>query len=143
MLYGSASPSAGSSQPDPYKTAVVDIIVAKVQSVPGDDSCVLIIGYRDLMERMFQNVNPGLSRRFPLDSGFNFEDYSDDELQAILDLKLKQIGFETTAQGKEVVRECLCRARNRPHFGNAGEVDILLNKAKLVHQKRLSSRETM
>ncbi|KAJ5890438.1 uncharacterized protein N7473_006666 [Penicillium subrubescens] len=31
------------------------------------------------------------------------------------------------------------RARNRPDFGNAGEIDILLNAAKICQQKRLSS----
>jgi hypothetical protein len=46
------------------------------------------------MEVMFQNVNPGLSRRFPMGSAFHFEDYTDDDLQKILELKLKQIGFD-------------------------------------------------
>jgi hypothetical protein len=35
--------------------------------------------------------------------------------------------------------EVLGRARNRPHFGNAGEVDILLNGAKSRHQHHLST----
>ena len=30
----------------------------------------------------------------------------------------------------------LNRARNRPNFGNAGEIDILLNVAKARHQAR-------
>ncbi|GKZ98662.1 hypothetical protein AnigIFM59636_005575, partial [Aspergillus niger] len=47
-----------------------------------------------------------------------------------------------TAEAKSVVRQCLSRARNRPNFGNAGEVDILLDKAKLRHQQRLSARKT-
>jgi hypothetical protein len=50
-LYG------GGGVADPYKTAVVDTIVAEVQSVPGDDRCVLLLGYKDQMEEMFQNVN--------------------------------------------------------------------------------------
>lgn len=91
------------------------------------------------MEDMFQKVNAGLSRRFPLDSAFVFEDFADDELRQILDLKLKQQGFEATDQGKMVAMEVLRRARNRPHFGNAGEVDILLNGAKARHQQRIST----
>ncbi|KAK2855600.1 hypothetical protein FQN49_005033 [Arthroderma sp. PD_2] len=142
MLYGGSSTSASGSLGDPYKTAVIDTIVAEVQSVPGDDRCVLLLGYKDQMERMFQNVNPGLSRRFPINSGFIFEDFSENDLQKILNLKLCQIGFHATGEAKGVVRECLRRARNRPHFGNAGEVDILLDKAKLTHQKRLTSKET-
>jgi hypothetical protein len=129
---------AGSATADPYKTAVVDTLVAEVQSTPGEDRCVLLLGYKDQMEDMFRDVNPGLARRFPLDSSFVFEDFSDSELRRILDLKLKDIGFNATAEAKHVAMEGLKRARNRPNFGNAGEVDIILDKAKALHQKHLS-----
>ncbi|PWY84476.1 putative AAA family ATPase [Aspergillus sclerotioniger CBS 115572] len=129
----------GGHETDIYKTAVIDTLVAEVQSTPGDDRCVLLVGYQDQMTTMFQKVNPGLSRRFPLDSAFVFEDFTDHELGLILDLKLKQQGFETTPAGRKVALEVLARARNRPHFGNAGEVDILLNTAKINHQRRLST----
>lgn len=109
--------------------------VAEVQSVAGEDRCVLLLGYKDQMEEMFQKANPGLARRFPLDSAFLFEDFTDEELREIFDRKLKQQGFQTTDQGRKVALEVLRRARNRPHFGNAGEVDILLNSAKGRHQK--------
>jgi hypothetical protein len=52
MLYGGSGGSGGN--PDPYKTAVIDTIVAEVQSVPGDDRCVLLLGYKEKMESMFQ-----------------------------------------------------------------------------------------
>ncbi|KAI1943949.1 hypothetical protein LOZ66_000537 [Ophidiomyces ophidiicola] len=133
----STAPSA-----DLFKLAVVDTLVAQVQSVPGDDRCVLLLGYRAQMEEIFRNSNPGLSRRFPMTSAFEFEDYSDNDLQKIFDLKLNQAGFGVTPETRVVVMECLNRARHRPHFGNAGEIDILLDKAKLVHQKRFSSRQT-
>ncbi|KAI6264472.1 hypothetical protein MCOR28_011007 [Pyricularia oryzae] len=126
---------SGSAQ-DPYKTAVVDTIVAEVQSVPGDDRCVLLLGYKDQMEDMFQNVNPGLSRRFPIASAFSFEDFSNQELRMILDLKLKQQGFGATDQAKNVALEMLDRARNRPNFGNAGEIDLILDATKARHQSR-------
>ncbi|EPS44029.1 hypothetical protein H072_1969 [Dactylellina haptotyla CBS 200.50] len=127
---------------DPYKTAVIDTIVAEVQSTPGEDRCVLLLGYKDQMEEMFRDVNPGLARRFPLESAFVFEDFSDDELRRILDLKLKEIGFGATDQAKNIAMEVLRRARNRPNFGNAGEVDILLDRAKALHQKHMSAGET-
>jgi len=52
MLYGGASGS-GNHQ-DLYKTAVIDTMVAEVQSVPGEDRCVLLLGYKSEMENMFQ-----------------------------------------------------------------------------------------
>jgi len=135
-LYGGGDNQGSSS--DPYKTAVIDTIVAEVQSVPGDDRCVLLLGYKDQMETMFQNVNPGLSRRFPIASGFVFDDFTQEELRKILDLKLKQQGYQATEQAARVAMEMLDRARNRPNFGNAGEIDILLDATKARHQKRIS-----
>ena len=61
MLYAG---SAGTgNQSDSFKTAAIDTIVAEVQSDLGEDRCVLLLGYRYKMVEMFQNVNPGLSRR--------------------------------------------------------------------------------
>lgn len=127
---------------DPFKTAVIDTIVAEVQSTPGEDRCVLLLGYKEQMEAMFEKVNPGLSRRFPISSAFTFEDFTQEELGRILELKLKESGFKATDQGKRVALEVLDRARNRPNFGNAGEVDILLDGAKARHQKRVSAGAT-
>lgn len=136
-LYGGQNSAA-----DAYKSAVIDTIVAEVQSVPGDDRCVLLLGYKDQMTTMFQNVNPGLSRRFPISSAFEFEDFDDEALQQILTMKLKQQGYHATDQAKRVAMDILSRARNRPNFGNAGEIDITLDAAKARHQSRFSHKET-
>lgn len=53
MLYGGGGNSAG-NQSNQFKTTVIDTIVAEVQSVPGDDQCVLLLGYKDQMVEMFQ-----------------------------------------------------------------------------------------
>ena len=44
---------SSSSVSDPYKTAVVDTIVAEVQSVPSDDRYVLLLSYKDQLKEMF------------------------------------------------------------------------------------------
>ncbi|KAK4061577.1 uncharacterized protein Triagg1_10286 [Trichoderma aggressivum f. europaeum] len=131
-LYG------GKGVTDPYKTAVVDTIVGEVQNVPGDDRCVILIGYQEQMEEMFQNVNPGLSRRFSVDTPFAFEDFDDDALRKVLDLKLKASGFTTTGEGKTAALDVLIRERNRPNFGNGGAVTNLLSRAMTSYQKRYS-----
>ncbi|KAJ5939590.1 hypothetical protein N7466_002724 [Penicillium verhagenii] len=141
LFSGGTSDGTGAKS-DPYRSAVIDTIVADVQSRPGDDQCVLLLGYKDQMEQMFQNVNPGLSRRFPIDQAFTFEDFTENELDLILDLKLTEQGYGVTDRARQVVLEMLERARNRPHFGNAGEIDILLNAAKMHHQIRISSNKS-
>lgn len=125
---------------DPFRTAVINTIVSEVHSVPGDDRCVLLLGYEDDMRTMFQKVNAGLSRRFPLEDGFRFNDFDDAELQEILRLKLKQQDVDATPEATNVAMDILARARNKMNFGNAGEVENLISKAKLNRQQRMSSQ---
>ena len=69
--------SVGSGTNDPYKTAVIDTIVEKVQAKPGADIAVVMIGYEEEMKNMMSHVNPGLSRRFQIDEAFYFPDFDD------------------------------------------------------------------
>ncbi|KAJ6117877.1 hypothetical protein N7523_005781 [Penicillium sp. IBT 18751x] len=138
LFPGGTSDGTGAKS-DQYRSAFLDTNVAEVQSTPGEDRCVLLLGYKDQMQQMFQNVNPGLSRRFPMDQAFVFEDFTKQELDLILDLQLKEQGYSVIGRARHVVSDMLKRARNRPQFGNAGEIEILLNAAKMRHQTRLSS----
>ena len=123
---------------DPYRTAVIDTIVAEVQSTPGEDRCVLLLGYKEQMEEMLDNSNPGLARRFQLSFAFKFEDFDDEQLRRILELKLKDQGLDATEEAKTVAVTVLSKARDRPNFGNAGEVENLISHAKGQEQKRRS-----
>ena len=102
---------------------------------------MLLLGYRDQIEAIFQNVNPSLSRRFPISEAFKFKEFIDSKLKVILDIKLKQQGYNITNQGKRVAIDVLKRAYNRPNFRNAREVDILLNGAKARYQQRRTTRK--
>ena len=52
MLYGGGGDDA-KNQNNQFKTSVIDTIVAEVQNVPGDDRCVLLLGYEQQMIEMF------------------------------------------------------------------------------------------
>ncbi|KAK0501724.1 P-loop containing nucleoside triphosphate hydrolase protein [Armillaria luteobubalina] len=132
-LYGGGTTG---QQSDPYKTAVVDTIVAEVQSTPGEDRCVLLLGYKQQIVEMFQSPFLGLSRRFAIEDAFYFDDFSTDELRQILDFKLKDQNLQATEEAKKVALEVLNRAKIRPNFGNAGEVENLLSKAKMHYISR-------
>ncbi|KAH7096945.1 P-loop containing nucleoside triphosphate hydrolase protein [Auriculariales sp. MPI-PUGE-AT-0066] len=129
-------------QTDQFSAAVIDTIVAEVHNVPGDDRCVLLLGYEAQMQDMFQNSNPGLSRRFDVENPFRFEDFSDAELLQILDLKMGQQDMSATDEAKKVVIDVLGRSRLRSNFGNGGEVENLLTRAKISYQKRQSQLPT-
>jgi hypothetical protein len=53
MLYGGGGGDS-KNQSNQYKTSVIDTIVAEVQNVPGEDRCVLLLGYEKQMDEMFQ-----------------------------------------------------------------------------------------
>lgn len=138
MLY-SGSGSGGGSGTDVYKTAVIDTIVAEVQNVPGDDRCVILAGYEPQMVDMFQNVNPGLTRRFQLSDAFRFENFSDSELLQILQLKLTNQDLGATPQALSTAINVLSRLRDGLNFGNGGDVENLISKAKANYQARQSA----
>ena len=83
-------------------------------------------------------MNPGLARRFAIENAFRFEDFNDDEMREIMDYKLKIQDLSATDAAKDVAIEVLSRSRNRPNFGNAGELENLLSIAKNNHQKRMA-----
>ena len=138
MLYSGNSGSKSSS--DPYKTAVIDTIVAEIQSTLGEDRCVLLLGYKEQMEDMFRNTNHGLARRFALDDAFQFDDFDDDQLRQILDMKLNKQNLCALNEAKDVAISVLARARQRPNFGNAGEVENMISRAKSSYQARESTK---
>ncbi|KAL2278628.1 hypothetical protein FJTKL_14346 [Diaporthe vaccinii] len=131
----------GLARNNKFSEAVIDTIVSEVQATSTEDRAVLLLGYKDEMEEMFQKVNPGLARRFPLSSAFEFQDFSDEELRSILDQKLQAQGFTASEEAKKVAKEVLSRSRNHQNFGNAGEIDILLDRAKAAQQIRFNELE--
>lgn len=128
--------STGSGTNDPYKTAVIDTIVEKVQAKPGADIAVVMIGYRDEMENMLQNVNPGLSRRFQIENAFNFPDFNDEALVRISMASAKKRGVKLSLKVAKRAVRTLAKSRAMPNFGNAGAVDNLLSKGILLMQRR-------
>jgi hypothetical protein len=109
MLYPGGD--AAGDAPDPYKAAVIDTIVAEVQSTSGEDRCILLSGPRDQMSEMLENSNPGLARCFPLDHALEFEDFDDQELREILEPKLKTQELDAAEEAKDVAVRLLARAQ--------------------------------
>lgn len=133
-------PSKGlNSSKDIYREAVIDTIVEQVQNVPGEDRAVLLLGYRDKMESMMRNCNPGLKRRFDLENAFEFRDYDDNELVRILKAQVTaaDLSFDSPNTAVDVI-SIVAKNRALPNFGNAGEIQNVLSKAKVKMMTRLS-----
>lgn len=138
MMYTSSADGTG-GKTDSFRQAIVDTIVGEIQSEPGEDRCVLLLGYDVPMQEMLQNSNPGLARRFPLSDAFWFQNFTVEELESILRSKLKDAVLEATEEAIKVAMDVLEKARSRVNFGNGGEVENLITKAKINYQKRVST----
>ncbi|RFU29235.1 hypothetical protein B7463_g7080, partial [Scytalidium lignicola] len=140
MLYTGNKEGTGNSS-DSFRQGVIDTIVSEVQGVPGEDRAVLLLGYGDKMQEMLQNCNPGLSRRFPISDAFWFQNFTLSELESILRSKLEEQVIEATEEAITVAMDVLDKARTRLNFGNGGDVENLISKAKANYQSRVSSLE--
>ncbi|GAB1200978.1 hypothetical protein APSETT444_010362 [Aspergillus pseudonomiae] len=135
MLYSGARAGAH-IQPDDFRVAVIDTLVAELDNTPGNDRCVILLGYEEEMQEMFRKSNPGLARRFALADAFHFTNYTVEQLGQILDLKLKNQGLLVTDEARKVAMQMLEKASERPNFGNGGDVENLLSHATEAYGKR-------
>lgn len=131
------NPKRGNSDHvDTFRQGAIDTLVSTVHNAPGEDRCVILAGYKAEMEELFQQANPGLARRFPLEDAFVFENFDDKQLLDVLNSKLAKQGIQATKNAKNAAMEMLKLARNKPNFGNGGEVENLLTRAKARWQAR-------
>ena len=95
-----------------YGKEVLNVLVERVQGVPGEDFAVILCGYETEMRKMFRDCNPGLRRRFRLDDAFDFADYSDEELTIIMQRQALSNGlFVSEEVARSVVGKVLSKQR--------------------------------
>ena len=125
---------------DSFKTSVIDTIVEQVKGVPGEDRAIVLVGYKEQMEQMISNCNPGFARRFQMENALVFEDYDDLALLRILRNMCKSSGLKIDIKTATYAISQLGRSKSQQNFGNAGSVSNLLSAAKLSMQKRLKNK---
>ncbi|GMI29918.1 hypothetical protein TrRE_jg11741, partial [Triparma retinervis] len=113
---------------DMYGRQAIDQLVGMVHGAPGEDIAVILIGYEKEMTTMFQDVNPGLSRRF--NSKIDFEDFTQQELADIFRGLCDDHDCPPDSENVvAVAARQVARGRGRRGFGNAGAVRVLFEKA--------------
>ncbi|KAG9246867.1 P-loop containing nucleoside triphosphate hydrolase protein [Calycina marina] len=115
---------------DIYRKAIVTTLVGGIQNVPGEDRCVILIGYEDKMRKLLEDANPGLARRFPMEDAFLFKGYSIPQLKSILQAKLDEYKISANDKAMKAALDVLEKARSKLNFGNGGEVENLITRAK-------------
>lgn len=103
-----------------------------------EDLVVIVAGYDGLMDSFIQS-NPGLESRF--NRFLHFDDYSVDEMMAILDLRLKKGQYTLDEAGRAAVKEYI-EASNTSSisFGNARGIRNIFEKLLVEQANRLSSQ---
>ena len=93
-----------------------------------DELVVIVAGYTDLMEQ-FLSSNPGLKSRF--NHFIHFEDYTAEELLAILQMNLKKQEYHLSEAAKAKAAEIVERmvAEKTENFANARSVRNLMEQA--------------
>jgi SpoVK/Ycf46/Vps4 family AAA+-type ATPase len=121
-----------------YGREALDVLVERVQGTPGDDMAVILCGYDEEMKKMLRECNAGLASRFRVEDAFNFADYSDAELEIILQDLAKDEGVYLSPEAaRGVVANVLSKQRSKPNFGNARAARNVLQAGKERRMRRL------
>ena len=101
-----------------------------------EDLVVIVAGYDGLMEK-FIHSNPGLESRF--NRYLHFDDYSIDEMLAIMELNLKKGQYQFGEGAKEAARDYIVAANTSSiSFGNARGVRNIFERLLVAQANRLS-----
>ena len=105
-----------------------------------DDLVVIVAGYTDLMER-FLDSNPGLRSRFG--TFIHFDDYSADQLLAILLINLKKQEYKLSEAAEKKAWEMIKdRVAHKPdNFANARDIRNFMEHAIANHAVRVAKLE--
>lgn len=110
------SPDGGMGRKD-FGPEAIDVLVKQMEDHRKDFACVMA-GYPQEMDAMIE-VNPGLRDRISMT--IEFPDYCTDELIAIFEMMVNELGFQLSGSGFEAALraiDCLPESDTRT-FGNA------------------------
>ncbi|MBA2442065.1 MAG: CbbX protein [Rubrobacter sp.] len=116
-----------------YGSEAIETIL-QVMENQRDDIVVILAGYKDRMERFFEN-NPGMHSRIA--HHLDFPDHTAGELLQIAGLMLEEQQYRFSPEAEAAFREYLDLRIERPNFSNARSVRNALDRARLRQANRL------
>jgi SpoVK/Ycf46/Vps4 family AAA+-type ATPase len=118
---------------DQFAQEAVNTLVKEMED-HREDLVVIVAGYPEPMVH-FIAQNPGLASRFT--TTIEFDDYTDEELLAILDSIAEKGDYELTDEARRKVRHALEATARTPAFGNGRFVRNLFEHSVGRHAWRL------
>ena len=122
---------------DQYGQEAVDTLVKEMED-KRSSLVVIVAGYPEPMQR-FIDTNPGLASRFR--TTITFEDYSDDEITAILESMAEANDYDLSDKAVTRFREILAATPRDESFGNGRFARNMLEGAIGRHAWRLQDVE--
>lgn len=120
--YGWDPGPSGESTVGNFKLEAIEALMSLPEHL-GGDMAIFLAGYKDKMDELFQNSNPGLRSRFDYQNAIVFDDYSDEELLTILSKMLDDENLAMAEHDCRGVIEIISKQRKQMTFGNAREVE--------------------
>lgn len=117
-----------------YGNIAIDLLLKDMEDHRGE-YCVIMAGYKDKMEDMIRNANPGLASRF--DYKINIPDYSEEELLNIIYSMSRKMDFYIKSDAVKVIKKEIDKAKVDDTFDNARFARRLLDKALGEQANRL------
>lgn len=118
-----------------FGAEATDVIVKQMED-RRDRLVVIVAGYSKPMQQ-FLSINPGLRSRVPV--LLEFPDYSDEELVTIAERIAEKRSLNLEPGTKIKIREVMAKERLSDGFGNAREVENLLDAAQRNVLARVST----
>lgn len=113
----------------------IEVLIEFMSSVEADDTIVILSGYKNEMEDFLKNGNPGFKSRIPW--VFVCEDYTNDELTQLFQMKLIAEHMVIGEEALACARNYFASLQRNENFGNARVVDNLLSLVKTHQAQRL------
>ena len=120
-----------------YRHEAIATIIQEMEN-RRDEVLVIFAGYEDLMKE-FLDINPGLSSRISRE--IRFEDYSSDELFAIIELMISRKQYQLKGDCKHKLYQHLSELERDSYFGNARYVRKLVDHIILYQAQRVINME--
>ena len=138
VLFIDEAYSLTSKSENDFGSESIDTIL-KAMEDHREDLIVIVAGYDGLMDT-FIHSNPGLESRF--NRYLHFDDYTIDEMCAILDMRLEKGQYVMEDAAKKAVRDYIEESNTSSiAFGNARGVRNIFEKLLVEQANRLSSAE--